>query len=69
MFPLILIQLENGPNEFYFTKLKWQYLTKCCHWGNLINLAAIEKTKRKNITELQESEGNKKIKLKKNLLY
>ena len=28
-------------------------------------LAAIEKTKQKNITELHESEGNKKIKLKK----
>ena len=37
--------------------------------GNLINLAAIEKTKRKNRTELHESEGNKKIKLKKNLFY
>ena len=38
--------------------------------GNLINLAAVEKTKRKNIIELQyctgrESEGNTKIKLKK----
>ena len=30
-----LIQLENGPNEFYFYfyQLKWQYLTRCCHWG------------------------------------
>ena len=37
--------------------------------GNLINLAAIEKTKRKNITELHESEGNKKIKLKKNIFF
>ena len=30
-----------------------------------MNLAAIEKTKRKNITELHESEGNKKNKIEK----
>ena len=40
----------------------------------IINLAAEEKTKRKNIilnssTVLHESEGNTKIKLKKDLLY
>ena len=40
------------------------------HRGNLINLAAIEKTKQKNITELQYCTGMsrremKKIKLKK----
>ena len=26
----ILIQLENGPNEFYFY---FSHLTRCCHWG------------------------------------
>ena len=33
--------------------------------GNLINLAAVEKTKQKNIIELQYCTGNIKIKLKK----
>ena len=36
---------------------------------DLINLAAVEKTKLKSIIELQYSERNKKIKLKKNLFY
>ena len=44
-------------------------------WGNLINLPAVEKTKQKNIVELQYSTGMsrreiKKIKLKeKNLFF
>ena len=45
MFPSILIQLVNGPNEFKF---------------NLINLAVVEKTKqkkKKNIIELQSCTG------------
>ena len=49
----------NGPNEFYF-----QFNQPGCS----------RKDKRKNIIELQyctghESEGNKKIKLKKNIFY
>ena len=49
MFPLILIQLENGPNEFYF------YFNN--KNGNIINLAAVEKTKRKNIIGIQNCTG------------
>ena len=45
MFPSILIQLENGPNEFYFTNLSGNISPGAVTGGNLINLAAIEKTK------------------------
>ena len=60
MFLSTLIQLENGPNEFYFTNQN----------GNISPSAVNQpgsnrKDKMKNITELHESEGNKKIKLKK----
>ena len=46
MFPSILIQLENGPNEFYFTNQNGNIPPGAVTGGNLINLA-IEKTKRK----------------------
>ena len=51
MFPSILIQLENGPNEFYFyfTNQDGNISPGAVTGGNLINLAAVEKTKRKNI--------------------
>ena len=57
MFPSILIQLENGPNEFYFY---WQYKQTGC--------SRKDKTKKHNWNpELfwHELEGNTKIKLKK----
>ena len=68
MFPSILIQLENGLNGFFF-QLNDNISPGAVTGGNLINLAAVEKTKRKKhirITVLfwHESEGNKKIKLK-----
>ena len=55
MFPSILIELENGPNEFhfYFTNQNGNISPGAVTGGNLINLAAVEKTKRKNIIELQ----------------
>ena len=49
MFPSILVHLENGPNEFYF------YSTNLS--GNIINLAAVEKIKRKNIIGIQNCTG------------
>ena len=47
MFPSILIQLENGPNEFHFTNLNGNISPGAITGGNLINLAEVEKTKRK----------------------
>ena len=46
---LILIQLENGPNEFYyyFTNQNGNISPDAVTGGNLINLAAVEKTKQK----------------------
>ena len=47
MFPSILIQLENGPNEYYyyFTNQNGNISPGAVTGGNLINLAAVEKTK------------------------
>ena len=47
MFPSILIQLKNGPNEFYlyFTNENGNISPGAVTGGNLINLAAVEKTK------------------------
>ena len=55
MFPSILIQLENGPNEFYFyfTNKNGNISPGAVTEGNLINMAAVERTKLKNIIELQ----------------
>ena len=64
MISLILIQFENGSNEFFY-QLKWQCLTRCDTGGNLINMAAVEKTKRKNIIELQYCTGMSRRKKKK----
>ena len=50
MLCLILIQLENGLNEFYFTNQNVNISPGAVTGGNLINLAAIEKSKPKNIT-------------------
>ena len=47
MFPSILIQLENGLNEFYFTNSNDNISPGAVTGGNSINLTAIEKTKRK----------------------
>ena len=65
MFPSILIQLENGPNEFHFTNLNGNISPGAVTGGNLINLAAIEKTKRKYITELQYCTGMSRKEIKK----
>ena len=64
MFPLILIQLENGPNEFYFTNKNGNISPGAITGGNL-NLAAIEKTKRKNRIELQYCTGMSRREIKK----
>ena len=55
MIPSILILLENGLNEFYFlfTNSNGDISPSAVTGGNLINLAAVEKTKRKNIAEPQ----------------
>ena len=55
MFPSILIQLENGLNEFYFyfTNLNGNISPGAVTGDNLINLAEVEKTKQKNIIEIQ----------------
>ena len=65
MFPSILIQLENGPNEFYFTNYNGNISPGAVTGDNLINLAAIEKTKPKNITELQYCTGMSRREIKK----
>ena len=65
MFPSILIQLENGPNEFYLTNLNGNISPGAVTGGNLINLAAIEKTKQKNIIELQYCIGISRREIKK----
>ena len=65
MFPSILIQLENGLNELYFTNSNGNISPGAVTGGNLINLAAIEKTKRKNITELQHCTGMSRREIKK----
>ena len=58
MFPAILIKLENGLNEFYFyLPLIGNISPGAVNGGNLMNLAAVEKTKRKNIIELQYCTG------------
>ena len=59
MFPSILIQLENGLNEFYFyfTNQNGNISPGAVTGGNLINLTAVEKTKRKNIIELKYCTG------------
>ena len=61
------IHSDHFPIKLKSKETQLQYLTNtsAVTGGNLINLAAIEKTKRKNITELPELEGNKEIKLKK----
>ena len=76
MFPSILqivIQLENDPNEFYlyFTNFYNDNISPgAVTGGNLINLAAEEKTKLKNIIELQYCTGGKyKNKIEKNLFF
>ena len=50
----VKIKLENGLNEFYFyfTNQNANFSPGAVTVGNLINLAAVEKTKRKNIIEL-----------------
>ena len=68
MFPLILIHLENGLNEFYFANKNGNISPGAVAEVNLINLAAVEKTKQKNIISplfyvtpvlyWNESEGN-----------
>ena len=47
VFSLILIQFKNGPNEFYFyfTNKNGNISSGAVTGGNLINLAAVEKTK------------------------
>ena len=67
VFPSILIQLENGVNEFYFyfTNLNGNNSPGAVTGGNLINLAAGEKTKRKNITEHQFCTGMSRKEIKK----
>ena len=47
--PSILIQLGKGPNEFYFyfTNLNGNISPGGVTGGNLMNLAALERTKRK----------------------
>ena len=65
MFPSFLIQLENGSNEFYFTNLNGNISPGAVTGGNLINLAAIEKTKRKTLTELQCCTGMSRKEIKK----
>ena len=59
MFPSILIQLENGLNEFYyyFTNEIGNISPGAVTGANKINLAAVEKTKQRNIIELQYSTG------------
>ena len=64
MFPSILIQLENGPNEFYFTNYNCNISPGAVTGGNLINLDA-EKTKRKNIIKLQYCTGMSRREIKK----
>ena len=59
VFPSIYIQLENGPDEFYFyfTNKNDNISPGAVTGGHLINLAAVEKTKRKNIIEFQYCSG------------
>ena len=61
MCPSILIQLENGPNEFYFTNLNGNSSPGAVTGGNLFNLAAVEKTK----FELQYCTGMSRREIKK----
>ena len=67
VFPLILIQLENGQNEFYFyfTNQNGNISPGAVTGGNSINLAAVEKTKQTNIIELQYSTGMSRSEIKK----
>ena len=78
MFPSILIQWENGSNEFYFyfTNKNGNILQGAVIGGNLIILAAVEKKKRKKhkLIELQYCTGmsrreTKKYNLKIYLLF
>ena len=50
---------------FLFYQLKSQYLTGAVTEGNLFNLAAVEKTKRKNIIKLINCTGMSRREIKK----
>ena len=67
VFPSILIQLENGQNEFYFyfTNPNGKISPGAVTEVNLTNLAVVEKTKRKNIIELNYCTGMSRRKIQK----
>ena len=48
---------SESPNEFYFTNSNGNISPGAVTGGNLMNLATVEKTKRKNIMELQYCTG------------